>query len=191
MSVFENVLGVLSQPGPGGRVALLGLAWTTAACIGNLFAAVRLLRHFSREGPVIPILLPHLERRWTEASFRLKVWAWLRRFGLFLLFFALLLAVVELGLFVRELLAEGPSGPGWREVLALRIDHVSGALSVFGIGILVRALFGGMASLVAVRAQNYVSSSSALVSPEEVQRMRGFLDRLDQTAAMERPEVDR
>jgi hypothetical protein len=172
---------LLSDAGPVGRLALLALAWTIAASIAHLFSAGALYARFSREGPVPPALLPQLEVKWGRATTVLRIWVWLRRIGLFLLFATVLMALVALGLQLRSLLASGPDTSDWRLQLAGHLQQISSAVMVMVVGFLVRIVLGGFANIVAVRAQNFVTASNSLVSREEVDRMRAFLDRMERS----------
>ncbi len=179
MQLLPSLQGILSDPSISTRIALLGFAWIAAASFAHFFTACWLLRRFSREGPVLPVLLPQLEEKWVRAIFGLRIWVWFRRIGLALSFVAVLTAAAELGLQVRTLLAAGPSGPDWRMTLAEHVDRMVATVAILAIAIMLRVIVGGLANVIAVRAQNFVTASNSLVSREEVQRVRAFLDRLE------------
>jgi hypothetical protein len=179
MQLLSSLQSLFADPSVSARVALLAIAWTAASTLAHFFTAVGLYVRFSRAGPVLPLLLPQLTAKWERAVFGLAIWVWIRRIGLALLFVAVLLATAELGLQLRSLMAAGPSGPDWRMTLAEQLDRVVATIAVLGIGIFVRVVVGGFANIVAVRGQNFVTASNSLVSREEVDRVRSFLDRVE------------
>ncbi len=180
MQLLSSLQSLVADPSISARVALLALAWTAAATLVHFFAAIWIYVRFSRAGPVLPVLLPQLEAKWERAIFGLSIWVWLRRIGITLLFVAVVLATAELGLQLRSLMAAGPGGPDWRLNLAEHLDRLVATLVVLGIGLFVRVLIGGFANIIAVRGQNFVTASNSLVSREEVDRVRRFLDRVDE-----------
>ncbi len=189
MQLLGSLQSLLADPNMSARVALLALAWTAAATLAHFLASSWVYIRFSRAGPVPPVLLPQLQAKWERAIFGLRIWVWIRRIGLTLLFVAVLLALAELGLQVRGLFAAGPSGPDWRLDLADHLDRVIATLAVLGIGVVLRIVVGGFANIIATRGQNFVTASNSLVSREEVDRVRKFLDRVEEngTGSMEPP----
>lgn len=179
MQLLPSLQGLLGDVSASTRLSLLAFSWIAAATIAHFITACWLLRRFSREGPVLPVLLPQLEEKWVRAVFGLRIWIWLRRVGLALSFAAVLLAGAELGLYVRTLLSAGPGGPDWRLALAEHVDRVVATVLVMGIAITFRVVLGGLANIIAVRAQNFVTASNSLISREEVQRMKTFLNRVE------------
>jgi len=176
----SNIISLLALPGGiSGRLALVGLVWTLSASIFHLAASSLMLRCFSREGPVIPQLLPQLEHKWSLAEFRLSIWVWLRRIGLLLLFCSVCTTFVMTGLFVHTLLSSGVADVSWQRQLAFHVGQMLGALVLFLAGLAVRVVLGGLASLVLTRARMFVSASASLVSPQDVERTRRFLEELD------------
>jgi hypothetical protein len=64
--------------------------------------------------------------------------------------------------------------------LAGHLDRLVATLAVLGLGMFVRVVVGGFANIIAIRGQNFVTASNSLVSRDEVERARSFLDRLDE-----------
>jgi len=48
-----------------------------------------------------------------------------------------------------------------------------------GLGIGIRIVLGGLASLITTRARNFVSAGASLMSPEEIQKARRFLEGIE------------
>jgi len=176
MSLVQTLQGLLFPDGLSGRLAVLALVCLASASLAHLFASLLLLRKFSREGPVIPLLLPKLESKWEESMFKLGVWLWLRRVGLVLLLASLFLALLQAGVFIHSVLAAGVVPAGWQRELAAHLQRALGILLLLGLAIVVRVVVGGLAGLFVTRAGNYVSASTAMVSAEDVERARRFLD---------------
>jgi hypothetical protein len=188
MDMLVALSALLADAGPVGRLSLLALAWTIAASVAHLFSAIYLYVRFAKAGPVPPALLPQLEARWDRATTGLRIWVLLRRIGLFLLFAAVIFAVVQMGLQLRSLLAAGPESADWRMQLAIHVQQISSTLLVMVFGFLVRIVLGGLANIIAIRGQSFVTASNALVSREEVERVRAFLDRVERIPTLSKDD---
>ncbi len=182
MDLYSVALDSLSSGGALAKVALVALAWTAAACIGNLTEATRALVVFSREGPVMPPLLPQLELKWSGTEFRLAVWRWIRRAGMVVQFGTVAWALAGAGQVAVQVLRSGLVARGWNEELAAALRLSLACTLLFVAGILVSLVLGGLAMLVSVRASSYVRASHALVTREDVERVRKMLERLEQNA---------
>jgi len=170
------LLSQLVPDGIWGKTAFLAFCWYAAACAGHLLTAIVMLMRFSREGPVIPQLLPALQEKWNRAWLRVEVWVWFRRIGLAVLFLALVLAAASAGAFAYSMLS-APRVPGdWRIQLLEEAKPLVGIVTLFGLAVGVRVIVGGPASLVIERARNYVSASRSLVSSEDIARARRFIE---------------
>ena len=176
MEALAPYIALLSPDGMWGRLAFLAFVWVLSANVGHLVNSLFLLRRFSREGPVIPLLLPDLENRWERAFFRVLLWTWLRRMGLVSLLVALIGAVVALGLYGHSTMASGLVSADWRQEVARHIARVNGTALLLALGLAVRLFIGGLSLLVITRARNYVSASSSLVSAADVDRARRYLN---------------
>jgi hypothetical protein len=172
---------LVTPSGISGRLATLALAWVAVATLSHLGACILLLWRFSREGPVIPALLPQLKAKWEAAMFKVGVWFWLRRIGLLILALSLPALLVESGATLHAILLAKVVRPEWRELLDHGLWRIWGVVTLVCAGLAIRIIFGGLASLLASRAANFVTASNSLTSPQEVERVRRFLDGLDRT----------
>lgn len=180
MNDFDSLLSLLIPPGGWGKVAFGGFAWYLAGLIGQLIYSGWLLRRFSREGPVIPLLLPALEHKWNSAQFGARVWAWFRRMGFATLFIAAVGSLVNLGLAAHETLAAGVVSPDWRVSLSEHFVQLNAILMLMAYAVGALAVVGGLAALIATRAYNFVTASSAMVSAGDILRARRFIDEVQQ-----------
>jgi len=185
MDLYSTALVSLGAGGTLGKVALVSLAWTLAACIGNLAEAIRALVVFSREGPVMPPLLPQLELKWVSTEFRLAIWRWLRRGGLVVQFGTVVCALILAGQVAVQVLRSGLVARGWNDELATVLHLGLACTLLFVTGILVALLLGGLSMLLVVRASNYVRASNALVTRDDIERVRKMLGRLEEESSEE------
>jgi hypothetical protein len=173
---FVTTLPLLLTPdGLWVRVGLAAAAWVAVATAGHLLYAFFLLRRFSREGPVIPLLLPPLQERWQRSYFAVVVWEWLRRVGLLALLLCVVGAGIDIGTLVWQTLSADVVSPSWQADLAAAVRRLEGTLALLAAGIAIRAVVGGIGSLVIVRARGFVTASASLVSREDLERARRFL----------------
>jgi hypothetical protein len=185
MNDLESILALLIPGGGWGKFAFGGFCWYLAGLIGNLIYSGYLLRRFSREGPVIPLLLPTLEHKWRTALFGAQVWGWLRRMGFAALFISLIGSLVELGLAAHQTLAAGVVSPDWRIGLSDHFIQVNAILLLLAYSFGALAVLGGLAGLLSTRARNFITASSAMVSAADIERARRFIDEVQQFDAGE------
>ena len=171
-----DLTALLSPEGAFGKLAAVAFSWVVAASVGLLVTAFLLLRRFSQEGPVIPLLLPALEAKWEEAFFKVRVWTWLRRIGLALLALGLIGELADLCMSVHSILSVPVVTADWRAGLQSQFRHVVSVAFLLAWGVFVQIAIGGGAALVLVRARNYVSASQSLVDRRDIARVRKFFD---------------
>jgi hypothetical protein len=176
MGEVSSLIAQIVPEGVWGKVAFIAACWYAAACFGHFVTALLMLQRFSREGPVIPQLLPALEEKWKAAHYRIELWLWLRAAGMSVLVLAIVLALASAGLGAYTILSAPRVAPDWRTELTFHVRPFIGILGLLGITIAVRTLVGGPGSLLLTRARNYVSASTALVSSEDLARAKRFLD---------------
>lgn len=176
MESLTTLRALLFPDGILGRVAFVAFAWTLAASVLYLLASLKLLHRFSREGPVLPLLLPELEKKWEAASFRMGIWLWLRRLGIAVLFLAFFLTIIQIGMYLHSVLAAGLVEPDWYRAFSTHLRRLFAVLLLLALGLFSRIVLGGPATLLTIRAHNFVTASSSLVSPQDVERARRYLD---------------
>ncbi|MBM4353605.1 MAG: hypothetical protein FJ109_07370 [Deltaproteobacteria bacterium] len=187
MDLYAVVREALSSGGALPKVSLVALAWTLAAGVGHLSESAFALARFSREGPVMPPLLPQLELKWSAAGFRLALWRWFRRVGLIVQFGTVVWALALSGHIALQVLRAGLVTRGWNEELASALKMSLGTTVLFAGGILATLVFGGLAGLLSARASNYVRASNALLTREDVERVRRMLERLERDSDVPPP----
>ena len=179
METLENIGPLLFPGGAVGKLAVVAFAWTVAAALAHLTSILWLLHRFSKEGPVIPLLLPQLEQKWSKAMFNVGIWLWFRRVGLAAICVALLLAVLQAGLYLHSVFSAGLVDPFWLQGFLDHVHRVYSVLLLSGLALAIRFALGGLSGLVTARARTFVSASTSLVSPEDIERARRFLEGIE------------
>lgn len=159
--------------------SVVALAWTVAALLVHLVYSFILLRDFTIVGPSNKAMLAVVETRWAQAEFRWNVTRWAARVGLYTVLLCLAAAVVNASvkayLISSKLLGEA----NWKLQLGEAWIFLIQTFWIFAVAVVARAILGGLASLIKIRAANSIAISRAMPDADQIRKMKELLASLD------------